>query len=100
MVARAREVIANQPLAALRVEPHAVESDDAGGLLAAMLQGMQAERGNGGGVGMVENAEDAALLAQSVAVGVEARLRLARSAASSGDVCITALEPERRERSC
>ncbi len=33
---------------------------------------MQAERGNGGGVRMVENAEDAALLAQPVAVGVEA----------------------------
>ena len=33
---------------------------------------MQAKRGDGGGVRMVENAEDAALLAQSVAVGVEA----------------------------
>src|SRR5271154_4901822 len=32
-----REVIADQPLAALRVEPDAVESDNAGGLLAAML---------------------------------------------------------------
>ena len=73
-----REMIADQPLPALRVEPHAVESDDAGGLLAAMLQGVQAERGDRGGVGMVENAEDAALLAQSVAVGVEAGLRLAR----------------------
>ena len=74
MVARAREVVADQPLPALRVEPDAVESDDAGGLLAAMLQRMQAERGNGGGVRMIENAEDAALLAQSVAVGVEAGL--------------------------
>ena len=72
MVARAREVIADQPLSALRVEPDAVEGDDAGGLLAAMLQRVQAERGDGGGVGMVENAEDAALLAQPVAVGVEA----------------------------
>ena len=35
---------------------------------------MQPERGNGGGVGMIENAEDAALFAQSVAVGVEAGL--------------------------
>ena len=68
----AREVIADQPLPALRVEADAVESDDAGGLLAAMLQGVQAERGDGGGVGVIENAEDAALLAQSVAVGVEA----------------------------
>ena len=68
---RIREVIADQPLSALRVEPHAVVSDDAGGLLAAMLQGMQPERGNGGGVRMVKDSEDAALLAQSVAVGVE-----------------------------
>ena len=35
---RVREMIANQPLPALRVEPHAVIGDDAGGLLAAMLQ--------------------------------------------------------------
>jgi hypothetical protein len=54
------------------MEPNAVESDDAGGLLAAMLQRMQPERGNGGGVGVIENAEDATLFAQSVAVGVEA----------------------------
>jgi hypothetical protein len=66
-----REVIADQPLAALRVEPDAVESDNAGGFLAAMLQRMQPERGNGGGVRMVEDAEDAALLAQPVAIGVE-----------------------------
>ena len=69
---RIREVVADQPLPALRVEPDAVESDDAGGLLAAMLQRMEAKRGDGGGVRMVKNAEDAALLAQSVAVGVEA----------------------------
>jgi hypothetical protein len=64
-------VIANQPLSALRVEPHPVLCYDAGGLLAAMLQGMKAKRGNGGGVRVVENAEDAALLAQPVAIGVE-----------------------------
>src|ERR1700733_5931354 len=71
---RIREVVADQPLPALRVEPDAVESHDAGGLLAAMLQRMQAQRGNGRGVRMIENAEDAARLAQSVAVGVEAGL--------------------------
>ena len=65
------EVVADQPLPALRMKPHAVVSDDAGGFLATMLQSMQAKRGNGGGVGMVKNAEDAAFLAQSVAVGVE-----------------------------
>ena len=93
-------MVADQPLPALRVEPHAVESDDAGGLLAAMLQGMQPKRGDRGGVGMVENAEDAALLAQSVAVGVEVGFVRTNLEASSGAVCITALEPERRERSC
>ena len=39
-----------------------------------MLQRMQPERGDGGRVRMVENAEDAARLAQPVAVGVEAVL--------------------------
>ena len=100
---RIREVIANQPLSALRVEPHPVVSDDAGGLLAAMLQGMQPERGNGGGVRMVKDTEDAALLAQPVAVGVEAVFawRTARMRRLlSATYCITALEPERTERSC
>src|SRR5580698_4369043 len=68
---RIREVIADQPLAALRVKPDAVESDNAGSFLAAMLQGMQPEHGNGGGVRMIKDSEDAALLAQPVAVGVE-----------------------------
>ena len=68
----AREVIADQPLAALRVESDAVESDDASGLLTAMLQGVQPERGNRGGVGMIEDAKDAALLAQPVTVRIEA----------------------------
>ena len=54
------------------MEPRAVEGHDAGGLLAAMLQRVQAERRDRGGVGMAENAEDAALLAQAIALGVEA----------------------------
>jgi len=36
------------------------------------LQSVEAKRGDGGGVGMVKDSEDAALLAQPVAVGVEA----------------------------
>ena len=68
----ARKVISDQTLSALRVESDAVESDDAGGFLAAMLQGMHPKGGNRGGVGMIENAEDAAFLAQPVAVRVEA----------------------------
>ena len=50
------------------VELLAVEGDDAAGLLAAVLQGVQAERGQRGGVGMAEDAEDAALLAQLVVI--------------------------------
>ena len=65
------EVVADQAHAALGMEPLAVEGDDAGGLLAAMLERVQAERGDRGGVGMAENAEHAALLAQPVAVEIE-----------------------------
>ena len=36
-----------------------------------MLQSVKAERGQRGGVGMAENAEDAAFLAQAVAVKIE-----------------------------
>ena len=53
------------------MEALAVEGDDAGGFLAAMLERVQAERGDGGGVGMAENAEHAAFFAQAVAVEVE-----------------------------
>jgi hypothetical protein len=48
------------------MEMMAVEADDAGGLLAAMLERMQTEGGQGRGVGMIEDAEDAALLVQPV----------------------------------
>ena len=46
----------------------AVVGDDARRLLAAMLQGVQAERGQGRGVLVAEDAEDAAFLAQAVVV--------------------------------
>jgi hypothetical protein len=58
-----REGVAYQAEAALGMEALAVEADDAGGFLAAMLERVQAERGDGGGVGMAENAEHAAFLA-------------------------------------
>ena len=77
-------MIADQPLATFRVEADAVESDDAGGFLAAMLQGVQAKGGNRGGVGMIEDPEDAALLAQPVAVRVEGPVRVAPSASRLG----------------
>ena len=64
-------MVADQPQAALGVEPRAVEGDDAGGLLPAMLERMQPERDDRGGVRMAEYAEDAAFLAQPVVVEVE-----------------------------
>ncbi len=44
----------------------AVEADDARRFLAAMLESMQPERGQRGGIGMVEDAEDPAFLVQPV----------------------------------
>ena len=63
------EVVADEAEAALGVEVGAVEGDDAGGLLAAVLQGVQAERGQRRGVLVAEHAEDAAFLAQAVVAG-------------------------------
>ena len=68
---RLGEMVADKPEPALRVEALAVEGDDARRFLAAMLQGMQAERGDRGGVGMAEDAEHAAFLAQAVGFEVE-----------------------------
>ena len=69
-----REGVADESEAALGVEALAVEGDDAGGLLAAVLKRMEAERGDGSRVGMAEDAEDAAFLAQPVRLQIEGRL--------------------------
>ena len=61
------EGVADQPEPPFGMEPLAVEGDDTGGFLAAVLQGMQAERRDRRGVRMAENAEYAALFAQPVA---------------------------------
>ena len=57
-------------------------ADDAGRLLAAVLQGVQAERGDGGGIGVAEDAEHAAFLAQPVAVEVRVGIRVAVESSS------------------
>src|SRR5690606_20041666 len=62
----AAEVVADQPERAVAVEQPAVEADDAGRLLAAVLQGMEAEHGVRRGVVVAADAEHAALLAQLV----------------------------------
>ena len=49
----------------------AVERDDAGGFLAAMLERMQAERGNRRGIGMAEDSEYSAFFAEPVRVKIE-----------------------------
>ena len=71
MVDAVGEGVADEAELALGMEDVAVEGDDAGRFLAAMLQGVQAERRDGGGIRMAEDAEDAAFLAQRVAVAVE-----------------------------
>ena len=62
------EVLADEAEAAVLVEVLAVMGDDPGGFLAAVLEGVQAEGGEGGGVGVVPDAEDAAFLVHFVVV--------------------------------
>ncbi len=64
----AGEVVADEAETALGVKVLAVEADDARRFLAAMLECMEAESRQRGGVGMAEDAEHAAFLAQPVAV--------------------------------
>ena len=59
----AGEGVADEAEPALAVKAASVEGDDAAGLLAAMLEGVQPERGDRGGIGVSENAEHATLFA-------------------------------------
>ncbi len=59
-------MVADEANAALGMEVAPVEADDAGRFLSPMLERMQPKRGEGRRVGMVEDAEDAALLVQPV----------------------------------
>jgi hypothetical protein len=63
-----REDVADQAQPAMGVELSPVEGDDAGGLLAAMLQRMQPQRHMGRGIDMAVDTEDRAFLAQMVVV--------------------------------
>src|ERR1700681_860260 len=60
----AGEGVADEAKPPLRMEPAAVEGNDARGLLAAMLQGVQSEGGDGRGFRVAEDAEHAAFLAE------------------------------------
>ena len=55
--------VADQAEPAFAVETGAIEGDDAGGFLAAMLQGVQSERRDGGGFRVAEDTEHAAFFA-------------------------------------
>src|SRR5262249_38994930 len=66
----AGEVVADEPHPALGMEPPAIEGDDPGRLLAAVLEGVQAERRDRGRVRVPEYAEYAALFAQPIAVKI------------------------------
>jgi hypothetical protein len=52
------------------MEALTIEGGDAAGFLAAVLQGVQAQRGDGGSLRRVIDAEDSALEAELVVVGV------------------------------
>ena len=80
-----RKGVADEAEAALGMEPATVIADDARRLLAAVLQGVQAERCDGGGVGVSIDAEHAAFLAQPVAIQfeVQCEIRASRSASES-----------------
>ena len=59
-------MVADKAEAAFGMEMVPVEADDAGRFLAAMLKGVQAERRQRRGIGMIDDAEDAARLVQPV----------------------------------
>ena len=60
------EMVADKAEAAFGMEMVPVEADDAGRFLAAMLKGVQAERRQRRGIGMIDDAKDAARLVQPV----------------------------------
>ena len=70
------EIVGHMAERPVRMELLAVERDDARRLLAAMLQGMQAEHGMRRRIGMPEDAEHAALLVEVVVIeGIGAQIR-------------------------
>ena len=63
-------MVADEAEATFRIEAIAVEGDDAGRLLATVLKGVKPERGDGCGIEMTEDTEDAAFLAQAISLGI------------------------------
>ena len=67
---RVGEMIAHEAKLAFGMELPAVEGDDARRLLAAMLQGVQAEGGEGRSIRMAQNAKYPALFVQGIAIEI------------------------------
>ncbi len=60
------EDLGHQPQAPVHADPFAVAGDDAAGLLAPVLEGVEAEVGDAGRVGVAVDAEDAAVFPGAV----------------------------------
>jgi hypothetical protein len=67
-------MVANQSKPAFGLKPPPVESDDSGRLLATVLERMQAEGRDSGGVWVAEYAKNPAFLMQTVVVKVDVGL--------------------------
>ena len=65
------EMVADEAQAALGVELLAVEGYDACRFLSPVLQGVQAQSGEGRGIGVIEDAKDAAFFVQLIAIEVQ-----------------------------
>ena len=66
-----REKVSPTRPTAFAMKSVAVEGYDTGGFLAAMLESVQPERSDGGGVRVAENTENAAFLAKGVTVQIQ-----------------------------
>ena len=73
--ARVRKRVADQAKGFVGVEAVAIEGGDAGGFLAAMLERVQAECRDRGGVWHIPDAEDAAFLVRLVVIMIVGELR-------------------------
>ena len=71
---RAREILRDMAQTAARVELGTVETGDPDRFLAAMLERVEAQRGNRRRLAHADHAEDAALFAQFVAVCIAVRM--------------------------
>src|SRR3569623_3538437 len=95
----ARERIADEAEPAFRVEAVAVEGDDAGCFLTAMLESVKPEGGDRGGVGMAEDAEHAAFFPECIAFAEQidvALVAFARGGGTTGEVAHRVTKPPRR----